>query len=94
MMNLYIFEPYKWPYCGGAIVVLHWSLQQAIELIHKQHPNEKDPICETPKEIETVKIRYGDGSENVQGYGWLLSEVLQVSQTETPRIVAFNYQYA
>jgi len=35
-MKLFIFEPYKWAYCGGAIGVIHHTFEDAVDLILKE----------------------------------------------------------
>ena len=38
-MNLYIFEPYEWAYCGGAIGIIARTFDESVETVVKNGNN-------------------------------------------------------
>lgn len=35
-MKLFIFEPYEWAYCGGALAIIAESYEKAVEMVIEQ----------------------------------------------------------
>jgi hypothetical protein len=93
-MKLFIFEPYNWDYCGGAIGVISDSFENAVDLIietNRKLTAESDRIgYEYEKEFfsETPKNFKEDHWDQ-----WLLTEAIKVPDEEKPRVVFDNWNY-
>lgn len=90
-MNVYVFEPYNWGYCGGAIVVVAETEQRAKELIltkqRAEHDDEYLPWNDSYAE------RFKQNEED--GNCWELTSVIECyTPVQIERVICFNYNYA
>lgn len=93
-MKIFIFEPYKWDYCGGGIVIIAFSFKEAVELIVKEtyDPNnsyteqqfKKEYFAKDKAEFEDVDREWDT---------WVLTHEIETTEVKQ-RIVMINYNYA
>ncbi len=101
-MKIWIFEPYSWDYCGGALVIVAESVAQCQELMNaaaeaenaasiKQSPPPKGttrkPDYQTLHEHEPSK------KTRIICNHWLLTHTLETTETEA-RILVENWNYS
>lgn len=107
-MNIYVFEPYNWGYCGGAIVVIALSEQRAHELIWERQKHEHE--ARNPEGIlrgldgkvfdwsweakkDSFAERFKQNEED--GNCWELTSVIQCyTPVYVERVICYNYNYA
>lgn len=89
-MKLFIFEPYEWAYCGGAIGVIANGFKEAVDIIIKEDEKreEEDRIYSKKHFARTPNKFKNDHYDQ-----WLLTHVLNVSE-ETSRVVFDNWNYS
>ncbi len=93
-MKIFIFEPYKWEYCGGGIVVIASSYEEAVELIGKEtyDPNtsyvdqdfKKEYFAKDESEFKDIDRRWNT---------WVLTHEIETTEVKQ-RIAMINYNYA
>lgn len=84
---LFVFEPYEWCYCGGAIGVIAETYDEAVELIVKSSSKyEKYERKFFSKSEECFKKDHYDQ--------WLLTDTIEVNSSEQSRIVFNNWNYS
>ena len=104
-MKLYIFEPYDWDYCGGAIGILANSFEEAIDLIvEEDKENAKRRIEVGHFDNITIdglrthrRSHFAETEDKFGGNGynqWLLTSELVVVDNGLPRILFNNWNYA
>ena len=87
--NLYVFEPCEWEYCGGAILVIAKTFEQAIKLAAKSEVMEGSEFFGLfSKNEQELKERNGSCNQ------WLLTHKFQISDTGEPRVLVNNYNFA
>ena len=109
-MRLYIFEPYEWSYCGGAIGIIAETFDKAVEMVivndkiqakrEAQEHNtsslhtEKMPV----DNYRTYRSKHFQRDSNVfkkdHWNQWLLTHEIQLADNEQPRILFNNWNYA
>lgn len=89
-MKIFIFEPYKWDYCGGGIVVIASSYEKAVEIIVKEtyNPNfsqqfKKEYFAEDEHDFDGVDRQWDT---------WLLTHEIETTEVKQ-RIVMINFNY-
>lgn len=105
-MKIFVFEPFEWNYCGGAIVVIAATEQRAHELIWTHEKQEKDrsnaAMAElgdkvTPFSIETDGAMFAPYPKIKDRYmetdRWELTGEFPLLNLESERVVTFNYNY-
>lgn len=85
-MNLYIFEPYSWAYCGGAIGVVANTFDKAVKMIVESNDNGLYKYKHFRMNTETFKE---DNSNQ-----WLLTHKIPVSPGKLPEILFSNWNDA
>ena len=104
-MNLYIFEPYEWAYCGGAIGVLADSYTKAVDLIVEKDKKHAKDRFETESwhkltinDLRSYRHEYFSRTEDKfkkDHYDqWLLTVELPVASNGSPRVLFNNWNYA
>ena len=89
-MKIFIFEPYNWDYCGGALVVIADSYEGAIELLMQI----KNPYNNEPEfgEHTFYKTEVKDLKE--RSYQWILSVEFELKGEHKPKVIINNWNYA
>ena len=104
---LFVFEPYNWSYCGGAIGVIADSFERAIDLISAEareqaevrakrqiYRLEEDNITMEELIESCMEYRRGHfarGKEDLEGDSWVLTNEFDVPAETTARIAFSNY---
>lgn len=93
-MKIFIFEPHNWSFCGGGIVIIASSYEEAVELIVKEtyDPNisyieqqfKKEYFAKDVSEFKDIDRDWDN---------WLLTHVIETSE-EKQRLVMVNFNYA
>lgn len=91
-MKIFIFEPYKWDYCGGSIVAIAKDYNSVIKLINKHlekdHKRGKWSFPFTPHQFYKEDI----GPEGTDQ--WILSEELILKdENQKSRVVLENWNF-
>lgn len=87
-MKIFIFEPYEWDYCGGAIIAIASSYEEAVYIIVE----DANPMWDLKKEYfakDESEFENVDRDWNT----WLLTHVIETTE-EKPRLVMVNFNYA
>lgn len=86
-MNLYIFEPYSWSYCGGTLGVIAESFDEAVALLLKER--------DFYKKLEFRKS-YFDRSKFKEDHEnqWENTHVLQLAGNPEPQVLFKNWNYS
>lgn len=97
-MKIWLFEPYKWEYCGGAIAAIASSIEEARNLITAREKEEYDKYNHTaefvpPRLAATLEEAKPHGEDGDYADSWLLTYSAVVADTE-PRVLFVNYNYA
>lgn len=91
-MKIFVYEPYNYSYCGGAIVVIAQSEERAQQLSldyeQKRHEQEGGNFLWHPEYAARFKKNDNDGD------CWELTSEIDVSSDELERVVCFNYNHA
>lgn len=88
-MKLFIFEPYVWAYCGGAIGVVAMDFEEAVKLAKESEKNDDGGYDgDFQKIAEKLKKDHWDQ--------WLLSAELTIMEEgpPNPRVLFNNYNHA
>lgn len=102
-MNLYIFEPYGWAYCGGAIGIVAETFDKAIEMIveaDKIQAKSKKEIYNnlTIDDCRSYKPEYFQRDKKVfkedTSDQWLLTHKIPTSPGNLPEILFDNWNFA
>ena len=96
-MKLFVFEPYKWDYCGGAIGVIAKDFKRAVKLIVESGENIKmddddDEVLDNPYKPEyfsETKNKFKKESFNQ----WLLTKTIKVVDYNE-QVLFDNWNYA
>lgn len=102
-MKLYIFEPYEWVYCGGAIGVIAETFDKAVEIIivddktqAEQRVQKQDKL--SANDYRTYRSKYfqrnPDTFKKNHYDQWLLTNKIQLIDSEQPRTLFDNWNYA
>jgi len=86
---LFIFEPYEWDYCGGVIGVIAGIYVDAINLIIDIKSD--DGVKRFKPEMFSKDKKCFKDSHYDQ---WLLTNTIEVNDSEQSRIVFNNWNYA
>ncbi len=90
-MNIYVYEPYQWNYCGGAIVVVAETEQRVQELILTRQRAEHDDEYIPWKEDYAERFKQNEED----GHCWELTSVIECYvPIQVEWVVCFNYNYA
>ena len=88
-MNLYIFEPYEWAYCGGAIGVIAETFKEAVKIVV-----ESDNELYEYKYFRTSAKTFEKDGDNQ----WLLTNRIPLSKGldkyVEPQVLFNNWNYA
>lgn len=101
-MKLYIFEPYEWSHCGGAIGVIAETFDKAVKMIIVDDKTQAKQEAQNGKlsadDYRTYRSKYFQRNLNVfkkSHYDqWLLTHKIQLTTSEQPRILFDNWNYA
>lgn len=102
-MNLYIFEPYEWDYCGGAIGVIADTFNGAIEaIIEYDRPRAERMAKEYDLPVDSCRQykpeyfqRSTETFEENSDNQWLLNHTIHLPATYIiPRVMFNNWNYA
>lgn len=88
-MNLYIFEPYKWPHCRGAIGVVAENFEKAVNLIINSKYNQDGDSFQ----IEHFQRTPENLKEDMWDQ-WLLTHDIPVSPDRQPGVLFSNWNYS
>lgn len=86
-MNLYIFEPYKWTYCGGAIGVVAEDFEKTVDLIID---NNQDSDSYRVEYFQRTPENFRDGMWDQ----WLLTHDILVNPDRRPGVLFNNWNYS
>jgi len=102
-MNLYIFEPYEWEYCGGAIGIIARTFDEAAEtIVEYDRPQAEQMAKELGFSVDSCRqykseyfrtnietfVKDGDNQ-------WLLSHTIPLPDTYIiPRVMFNNWNFA
>lgn len=84
-MNIYIFLPYKWSFCGGMAVVIAEDIKLAITLLwvyFQEEDKDYDGVITADPEDSRIKEDHWDQ--------WLLEDSYPITATERKVIVNSN----
>lgn len=85
-MKLFVFEPYEWAYCGGAIVVIAKDYEEAINLIISFNPSDELLYEYFSKNRNNFKKGHYDQ--------WILTNTIDMSDSFDSKIIVYNWNYA
>ena len=101
-MNLYIFEPYDWSYCGGAIGIIAETFNKAVKIIveadkiRAKHNAKSSRLSVDSHRMYRAgyfqrdkKVFKEDTSDQ-----WLLTHRIPTSPGNLPEILFDNWNYA
>lgn len=93
-MKIWLFEPYMWDYCGGAVVVIAETFEDAVALIRKGNEEigdyEKDALF-----FDSIQNAVPHGKKSNWEHPWLLTGSWELADTQIKgRLVTINYNYA
>jgi hypothetical protein len=88
-LKIFVFSPYDWHYCGGALVVVAEDYDAAIALLRASNEYDVWDACFASCKAEAKS--YGEAS-GWKG-SWLLGYSAPVEDT-TARVVLVDYNYA
>jgi len=86
---LFIFEPYEWDYCGGAIGAIAGTYVDAVNLI--TNIKSTDGVKRFKSKMFSKDKRYFKKDHYDQ---WLLTNTIEIVGPEQSRIVFNNWNYA
>ena len=89
--NMFIFEPYNWSYCGGAIIVVADTFEKAVILAKESCENGD---YEDDEEYEGIFSQEKDDFEKDSWDQWLLTEKFVVIDHREARVVVNNWNYS
>jgi hypothetical protein len=90
-MKLFIFEPYEWEYCGGALGVIAESYEQAIQLLL----NIKDSNDDHEFKSEFFAKNKTDAEKfNETIDKWLLTQEVELKCDLKPEVILNNWNWA
>lgn len=89
--NIFIFEPFNWGFCGGAIVVIANTFDQAVHLAREACTDIDDE-----EEIIYDGLFSRDQKDMEEDYWdqWLLTGEFKVLDDKNPRVVVNNWNYS
>jgi len=106
-MKIFIFTPFQWSYCGGAIGAVAENYDEAVSILRAY--KEKDPLygVECPSGYiseheyiypygKALFIKPGeeDKAEVDETNQWILTYSAEVNDSHGPRIVLDNWNFA
>jgi hypothetical protein len=88
-IKLFIFEPYDWAYCGGAVGIVAENFEQAVELAIEEFTDDEG-VCDDKFQKTT------EGFEKDHWSQWLLSDELTIIEDgpPNPRVLFCNWNYS
>ncbi len=89
--NLFVFEPFNWPRCAGAIVVIADKFKEAVILARDSCTTDIDR--KNGDEYDGVFSQETSGLEHERRGQWLLTKKLQVIDNKKPRVISDNWNY-
>lgn len=101
-MKLFIFEPYEWGYCGGAIGVISDTFENAVKFIlledQKQAGEQaKEGLYDMSSYVNYKKKNFAKNTDTFKKDHWdqwLLTNTLDVPEETEERVVFDNWNYA
>jgi len=101
-MKLFIFEPYEWDYCGGAIGVISDTFENAVKCIlledQKQaREQSKEGLYNMSSYTNYKKKHFAKTSEGfIKDHWdqWLLTNTFDLPEETEERVVFDNWNYA
>ncbi len=88
-MKLYIFEPYKFDWCGGAIVVVAEDFEQAVDFIMEIKNRHGRGLKYDRSRLLKNKDNYSwDKSVYNQ---WVLTHELELAEPHDPGVIVENW---
>ena len=89
-IKLFIFEPYSWAYCGGAVGIVAENFEQAVELAIEEYTDPEDGTCDDKFQRTTEGFQEDSWSQ------WLLSDELTIVEEgkPNPRVLFCNWNFA
>jgi hypothetical protein len=90
-MKLFVFEPYEWDYCGGAIGAIAETFDEAVDLIVESKRRRLDDF----RGYEKYHFSRNKNGFTEDHYNqWLLTTELEVSDDSKPEVVFDNWNWA
>ena len=90
--NMFIFEPYNWPRCVGAIVVIADKFKEAAILARENCTTDYDR--KNGEEYDGVFSGETSGLEDEKSGQWILTKKFEVIDNRKPRVVVNNWDYS
>ena len=87
--GMYIFEPYNWGFCGGAIVVIANTFDQAVHLAKEDCTDADDE-----EQYDGVFLRDREDMKEDYWDQWLLTGEFKVLDDKDPRVIVNNWNYS
>jgi len=97
-VDLFMFVPYEWPYCGGAIGILSDTFENAVNFIVKKDRER----CVKAKALGHVAMRsykreyFAKSADNFKKdhwNQWLLISIFNVPKEKKTKIAFDNWNY-
>ena len=105
-MKLFVFEPFKWDYCGGAIVAIAANVQEVAELVWQRQKEDHERSYPGGRLIgrddldyswearkENNKERFLELEPSLTGNCWKVTQEL-IIESSGPELLCYNYNYA
>lgn len=106
-MKLFVFVPYEWSYCGGALGVVAGNYDEAISILRDYcEPNSLYGVTCASGYIEKNKFDYPyakalfirqeekDQAEHDESGQWILEYSVEVDDSNSARIVFDNWNFS
>ena len=91
-MKIFLFRP-RWDYCGGGIVVIANTVEEAWALARQEEEKEKEIPGRSWKEYDR-EVRVLTNHDYIADVGtWQVVDSFDVSE-KTPRVVLFDWNHA
>lgn len=98
-MKVWIFEPWEWDYCGGALVIAADTLEACQSLLDKQARKDNaisiknsPPPAGYTREPDWQHLHDKAPTEKFICNHWLVSHVLDTTETKS-RVMVENWNY-
>ena len=89
--NMFIFEPYSWSHCGGAIVVIADTFKEAAILAKENCTTDYDR--KNGEEYDGVFSSETSGLKEDESGQWVLTKKFEVVDNKKHRVVVNNWNY-
>ena len=97
-MNLYVFVPYEWDYCGGAIGVVASDFDEAVEIIkavkHRQPGTSEERFPYKNHLFIKPEREYEYLAKEDSWEQWILEYECKTDDDKGPRVVFDNWNNA